>query len=242
MAFLITIWQDWLYTPLLNLLIIFYNTSTNFNLGWAVVQLTVFIRILLLPFTIIVQQDRVINDDLRKEIGEAQSDLASDPVQRKIIVRQILRRRRVRPWAKATTIGVQLLVLVLLYQVFLGGINSGEKLNVLYSSVATPDFVNTIFYGIDIGTRGFILPLIVVVLLLLETTFALWMRRQYNDFNDLLYLILFPAFTFIALYYLASVKALFILTSMVFSIIVTAISTAIFKMVENNKTTEEKKK
>ncbi|MBP7060891.1 MAG: hypothetical protein KBA91_02850, partial [Candidatus Moranbacteria bacterium] len=65
-----TLWNDFLYQPLFNFLIWVYNNWTDMNFGWSVVYLTVILRLVLLPFTLVSERNRVRNaelaDDVRK--------------------------------------------------------------------------------------------------------------------------------------------------------------------------------
>ena len=70
-----TIWNDFLYQPVFNLLIWIYNNWTDANLGWAVVYLTVILRLALLPFSIVTEKNKAKNVDLDKEIDGLQKDL-----------------------------------------------------------------------------------------------------------------------------------------------------------------------
>ena len=57
-------WNVYLYQPLFNFLIWIYNNWTNMNFGWAVVYLTLILRFVLLPFTLINERNRVRNAEI----------------------------------------------------------------------------------------------------------------------------------------------------------------------------------
>ncbi|MEK7102209.1 MAG: hypothetical protein AAB912_01095, partial [Patescibacteria group bacterium] len=61
-------WNDYLFRPLLNILIWLYNNWAGENLGWAVVILTVSLRVLLLPFSIISERNAVRYERLHERI------------------------------------------------------------------------------------------------------------------------------------------------------------------------------
>jgi len=81
-----------------------------------------------------------------------QNEFKDDPIARKDHIREVLRANRIQPWASAILLGIQLLALVLLYQVFVGGMTG--KLNALYPSIARPDVINTRFLGFDIAQKN----------------------------------------------------------------------------------------
>ncbi len=51
------IWHDYLFAPLLNFLIWLYNGPAYENLGLAVVYMTVGLRLVLVPFSIIAERN-----------------------------------------------------------------------------------------------------------------------------------------------------------------------------------------
>lgn len=225
-----TFWNDFLYRPVFNLLIWIYNNWTNQNLGWAVVYLTILLRMALLPFTLITEKTNSDNKGLEKEVERIDKEFRQDPVQRKNEIRQIVRKRKFRPWAKVISIGVQLLVFILLYQVFIRGITGRNLIDYLYPIVDFPGKINTNFYGFELGqTHTFFWPFAVAAILFLE------IYIEYRKFNgrltrgNLAYLILFPVFSFFALWFLPMVKSLFVLTSVLFSDIIHQFSLLVFQ-------------
>lgn len=232
---LITIWNDFLYQPLFNALIWLYNNWTNANLGWAVVYLTIILRFILLPFTLVTEKARARQEDLGHQAEELEKAYRNDPVMRKEEMRKLLRQRRVRPWSKAVVLGVQVLVLILLYQVFLRGITGEKVIKFLYPSVNFPGKINTIFYGFELGkVHDWIWPAIVALFLLVEIYLGLRKNKAVGK-SDLAYFILFPAFSFLALWLLPMVKSLFILTSLIFSVIIHQLSKLIFRPIKAKK-------
>ena len=63
------IWQLYLYQPLVNLLVYLYNNVAAANLGWAIVALTVCLRIVLLPLSILSERNKFLMDE-NDEVAE----------------------------------------------------------------------------------------------------------------------------------------------------------------------------
>ena len=214
-------WDEYLYRPVFNGLIWMYNNWTEQSLGWAVVYLTLLLRLVLLPFTIIDERNKVRNEALYDEIRDAEKGYKGDAVLMKEEVRKILRKRKVQPWAKAMVLGLQAVMLLLLYQVFTGGTTGERVAKMLYPSVNHPATINTIFYGFDIAeARDYLWSGVVAIWLAMEIYFGIKRRKTDPNGGDLAYFILFPLAVFLALWFLPMVKALFVLTSMIFSAIV----------------------
>ncbi|MBU0661096.1 YidC/Oxa1 family membrane protein insertase [Patescibacteria group bacterium] len=236
------IWNDLLYRPVFNGLIWIYNNWTNNSLGWAIVYLAVLSRVVLLPFTMVNEKAKADNLELQKELNRINREFAKDPVLKKEEVRKVLKKRKVRPWAKAIVLGIQALVLVLLYQVFLQGITGEKILRVLYPFIEFPGKMNTVFYGFDLGmVHSVFWAGLVAAILMFEIYMELRKQKEGSGSSDLMYFILFPIAVFATLYILPMVKALFILTSIIFSFIVHQFSKIIFTPSKKEKKEEVKK-
>ncbi len=236
---MLTIWNEFLYKPLFNLLIWIYNNWTAGDLGWAVVYLTIILRVALLPFFLINEFNRLKNEELYKEIKDIDKVYQNDQVLKKQEIRRVLKQRRVQPWAKVVVLGIQALVLVLLYQVFLRGITGEKILKILYNSVEFPGVINTYFYGFDLGMRhDFIWAGAVGVFLLVEIYLKFRRLKGGVQKRDLAYFIFFPLAVFIMLWLLPMVKSLFILTSFIFSVVAGKIAKLFFHGKTKNKLAE----
>ncbi len=213
-----TIWHDFLYTPLLNVLIWLYNVPAFGNLGVAIIYLTIFIRIILLPFTVVSERSKILYEKLSQKIEKIGHDFKNDQIQKKEMIRKVMREHRVSPWAKVMVLGFQALILVLLYQVFIGGING--KLGDLYSWVAHPDFINTNFLNYDLGERSLFWSGLVGIVLFLEIFIDFRSKSSGLAKSEVAYMIFFPAACFFVLWLLPMAKSIFILTSLCFSFLV----------------------
>jgi YidC/Oxa1 family membrane protein insertase len=197
-----------------------------FNLGVAVIILTILLRIVLLPFTILSERGKMISQRIKKDLAEIDHDYINDPIRKKQAIRNYLKKKKIRPWAKAVVLGVQGLVLVLLYQVFLGGINTEVKLHLLYPGITRPDFINTDFFGFDIGQRYLLLPpAIAAGYLFAQFLIHSFTHQREMNKKEQVYGLFFPVIIFGILYLLPSVKSIFILTSLVISSIISMIIT-----------------
>lgn len=228
---MIYIWNTYFFQPVFNILIYFYNETAVQSLGLAVIYLTVLIRLLLLPFSVISVWKKSFHKKLSREIEKIALAYKNDPVLQNQEIREFLKTHRVNPWSKAIVLGVQALALILLYQVFLGGIR-GTKMDMLYEWVDRPDFVNTVFFGFELGARNFIWPAIVAVFIYLQVSFDQRKKRAMLLNSDIVYKYFFPLVVFCILYILPMVKSLFLLTSLLFSVIVVGGIEALFNLMD----------
>lgn len=222
-------WHDFLYTPLLNFLMFLYTGPAGLSLGIAIIELTVLLRFVLLPLSLLDERNAYKYEKLDRRIQAIERDFKNDAVLRKEKIRELLKEYKVSYWSKVVVLGVQLLVLILLYQVFMGGIEFTRH-EVLYSWVSVPVEVNTRFLGFDLAERSTMWGGIVAALLFLQIYTVQKQREHTVTRSDVMYLFLFPIFTFTILSILPMVKALFVLTSMLFTMIIFTLRKALFKV------------
>jgi membrane protein insertase Oxa1/YidC/SpoIIIJ len=212
------IWNEILFRPLLNLLVGLYNTIGLQNLGLAIIWLTILTRIALLPFFFAAERQKQKHVELNKELLKLQRSFSNNPSVLRDEQRKIFKRLKIRRWPKIISLAIQGLILVLLYQVFVGGINLAEIVDSLYSFVHVPRSVQTFFLGVDVAEKSILLSLIPAALLALTIVIdhggfkIKWTQRDFG------LLIGFPLLTFAILYSLPSVKALFVMSSQLFSL------------------------
>lgn len=222
-------WYLFLYQPLVNVLVLIYEKIANGNLGWAVVWLTIFLRIVLLPLTILSERNNLRRQKAEMEAEKAIVAYRNDHLAQREAARIIMKKYHISPWAKAVMLGVQVLVLVLLYQVFIGGITGDKILKTLYPGVDFPGRMNVNFYGFDIGlSHDFLWSGLTAVYLFGSILLEQKMKRSHQK-SDVVYLFFFPLFTFVVLWILPMVKSLFILTTMIFSDIIGLFRFILFK-------------
>ncbi|MBI5729011.1 MAG: YidC/Oxa1 family membrane protein insertase [Candidatus Magasanikbacteria bacterium] len=223
-----TLWFAVLYQPLFNTLIWIYSNVANENLGWAVIWLTIFLRILLLPLSIISEYNEVRHQQVVDEAGKVLQSYKNDRVAQKEVARQIMKKYHMSPWAKVLSLIIQLLVLILLYQVFIRGITGDKVIKILYSFIDFPGKINTNFYGFEIGRVHDWLWAGIASVYLFVSIFLESRGRKVWERSEMYYLLFFPLFTFIVLWYLPMVKSLFILTTMIFSDTITLVRHIVF--------------
>lgn len=221
------VWTVCLYQPLLNALVWIYNGLAHQNMGWAVVILTLFLRLALLPLSIISQRDMLRQRQVEADARKAAESYKKDRVAQNEEYRKIMRANRISPWAKVIVLGIQALVLVLLYQVFISGIFGERLVSVLYQSVSFPGTINNLFYGHNIGLSHDTMWAGICALYLFFGILIEKIADKKWEKSEAVFLILFPLFVYILLWILPMAKSLFILTSMVFSDILTLTRKAI---------------
>lgn len=221
-------WHNYLVVPLLNVLIWLYDTAAFGNLGVAVIEMTVLLRLALLPLTIVSESDEIKYEKLETEVEGIMEHFKNDRVQAHEEVRALLKRNRISHWAKTLVLFVQLLTLIVLYRVFVSGINN--QLGGLYGWIQTPQIpINISFFGFDIGLRNVWWALAVGVVVYIDIVREQKKVAHLLGPQDAFFRYGFPIFSVVILSLLPMVKSIFILTSMAFSAVITLIRRALWR-------------
>jgi len=159
MSFIFTLFNQVLFYPLLNVLILIYNFLPYQDLGVAIIILTVLIRFLLYPLSKkSIQSQQAINK-LQPKIKEIQKKFKKKEDQARETM-LLYQKYKVNPMAGCLPILVQLPVLIALFQVFSIGSNLNQ-LDYLYNFVQRPEVINFMFLGIiDLSRRSIILSVL----------------------------------------------------------------------------------
>ncbi len=216
------LWRALFVYPLLDVLMFLYDTVAFGNLGVAVIEMTFLLRFALLPITVLAERDSARYERLEAEVAGIQKAFKGDAVMANDRIRDLLKKRKVSPWAKTSILAIQLLVLVALYQVFLRGIDAHlDRLATWVNPPAMP--INTMFLGFDLGSRNFFWSFAVGLYLYLEIVHEQRKVGHLLGRQDAIYRYAFPIFTVVLLSLLPMVKSLFVLSSMTFSLTVSSL-------------------
>lgn len=218
--FLTQLWNTYLYEPLINISVYFYNGLAGENIVWAVVLLTVSLRLILLPLSILTERNKTKFAAMKDEFDNIQKKFKNDTVQKKVEIRQLLRKNKFSPWAKAVLLGIQVLVFIVLYQVFIGGVKGKISRDMLYGWVDFPSVINTDFFGFNAAEPSFVWAAVVGLLLMWQVRREFKHRHGKLTKSDLYYSILFPGSVTLFLWLLPMVKSIYILTTVLFSVII----------------------
>ncbi len=213
------IWHVYFYDPILNLLVLLYNGPAQRNLGLALIELTILVRVVLLPFTLISLRAASRFERLRRKVFSLEEAHKNDPVRRRESIRHLLEKHHINPWAKAAVLGFQFVVLIVLYRVFLSAIRH-QDFTGLYLWNQAPDFLDPQVLGFDLTNHNPILPAVIGFLLYAELHLEQGKHRSTLTNRDVIFRLIFPLSVFFALYALPAGKSIFVLTSIIFTFII----------------------
>ena len=159
MDLLITAFNEILYRPIFNGLVLLYNIIPGHDLGVAIIILTVLIRFLLYPLSRKAIQSQKAMTKLQPEIKEIRKKYKNKEEQAKAMM-DLYKKYKINPLSGCLPILIQFPILIALYRVFFTGLDP-QKLDGLYNFIARPDLLDPIFIGIiDLSQRSIVLAIL----------------------------------------------------------------------------------
>ncbi len=153
-----------LYRPLYNALIFLVWLIPGHNVAWAIIILTIIIRLILLPSSLKAARAQIKLRDLQPELTKIQAEYKDDKTKQSQAVMAFYKKHKVSPWGSCLPLLIQFPILIVLYYVFINGLGT-QRFDLLYSFMPRPEFINTIWLGIDLAKPDrWVLPIITGIL------------------------------------------------------------------------------
>jgi YidC/Oxa1 family membrane protein insertase len=217
-----------LYKPLFNSLVLFYNILPGHDFGIAIIALTLAIKFILYPLSVKAFKSQKVLQDLQPKVKEIQNKYKDDKEKLAKATLDLYKNEKINPFSGFFLAFVQLPILIALYNVFWQGLKP-EQLNNLYSFISNPSQINPMFLGmVDLSKPNIYFAIIAGVLQFFQTKMVA--SNQKKDKNaskapdmaqamqtQMLYV--FPVITIIILLSLPSALGLYWIISSIFSII-----------------------
>jgi YidC/Oxa1 family membrane protein insertase len=162
-------WQQLLYYPILNLLVFFYQILFQ-NLGLAILAMTFVLRAVLVPLTLPTLKAAQKQKDLAPELEKLKKKHKDDKEKLAKAQMEFYRQHNVNPAAGCLPQILQLIVLIVLYQVFIQVLSNDGQAVLQLNEVLYFDFlkldpgrtINTSFgpWNLSSPDRFFVLPIL----------------------------------------------------------------------------------
>ena len=144
---MIEIYNFIIYQPILNVLVIFYNTIAFYDFGLAIIFCTIFIRLILYPVFHKSTKHQLVMQKLQPKL-EKIKDLHKDDKEKQLkATMEIYKEHGINPLSGILLLFVQLPFLIALYQIFFNKLTP-ETLSGLYSFVSAPENFSASFLGL----------------------------------------------------------------------------------------------
>ncbi len=163
MSIVSSLYTEVLFRPLFNLLIGITNVLPGHSVGWAIIFVTLIVRLLLLPSFLhqakTMQKNQIKMQQVQAKLDDAKKKHKNDKAKQAEETMRIYREAGVNPASGCLPLIVQLPVLITLYQVFFSGLTP-DTYHFLYRFVATPELLRFTFLGINLSTPSLLLGII----------------------------------------------------------------------------------
>lgn len=149
-----------IFQPILNLLIWFYNVLPGSDMGFAIIALTIVVKLILHPFTRAqIKQQRALQD-IQPKITEVRARFKDDKEAQAKELMELYKREKVNPASSCLPLLIQLPVFIGLFRALQDGL-AAKSLDLLYPFVANPGSINHMFIGVvDLTKPNYVLAVL----------------------------------------------------------------------------------
>ncbi|MCW1930647.1 MAG: YidC/Oxa1 family membrane protein insertase [Candidatus Kerfeldbacteria bacterium] len=232
------VWHTLLYQPIYNALIFFYLYNPIRDMGVAVILLTIFMRIVLLPFSIRAARSEYRLAQLEPLFAEIHKRYKYNVEKQREATRALLKKHKIGIFSNLVSLFFQILVFLILYRVFSSGLQPYGDENILYPFFHHVKVVGTNFFG----SFSLLIPYLPASLCAAGLTLLLQGTRKVQGHLtsvDRAALIFFPIGIFLATIALPSGKAIFLCTSMLFTLWIRLVKVVVVRYVIKDKELKE---
>jgi YidC/Oxa1 family membrane protein insertase len=152
-----TIWTTLFYQPIYNALIFIINNITLGDVGFAIIILTIFVKLILFPLTKKSIKSQILMKRIEPELKRIKKDFPNKEEQAKKTF-ELYKKYSVNPFSGCLVVLLQLPVIFALYYVFYKALPLGT--GPLYSFIHSPSSLHTNFLGlVDLHGKSLVLAL-----------------------------------------------------------------------------------
>jgi len=135
------------YQPIINLLVFLHNIIPGNDFGWAIIGLTIVIKIILFPLNSKSLKSQKALQEIQPKVDELRKNLKDNKETMGKELMMLYKKEKVSPFSSCLPLLIQLPFLLAIFQVLRDGISNGS-FERLYSFIPAPEIVNTVFLGI----------------------------------------------------------------------------------------------
>jgi len=151
------LFNTFLYQPIINVLVLLYNTVAFGDWGGAIIILTVLVRLCLAPMYHKMLHQQAIIQKTRPELLKIQEEHKDNKEKQTLLMMELYKKHKINPFYTFLVLLIQLPVLWALFKAFTSGLN-GKIAEVLYPFISNPGEFNHIAFGtLDLNERSVLL-------------------------------------------------------------------------------------
>lgn len=218
------------YQPFFNILVFFYwvldlVTGGNADMGIAVILLTLLIRVILLPLSLAGHRSERERRDIASQIKTIEDAHAADPILVKSKRKKVLERSKPVIFAELFALFVQVTIAIMLWRIFKTGL-TGDDIHLIYPFMPDITIPEKIIFlnRIDLSETSFLLNLIQSLLIfVMETLNNVTSPYRVSRGEVVRMQLILPVVSFLIFMALPAGKKLFVITTLIFSIVLKSI-------------------
>ena len=173
--------NQFLYRPLLNILVVLCLFLPGKDFGLAIIIVTVAFKAFLAPLNNKMEKNRKDLVKIQPEIKKIQKEFKGDETQQLEKLKALYKEYKINPLNSFTPLLIQFPILIALYQVFMKGLNPAD----LYSFIPYSGSINYSFFGIDLTTSSLVLAIMTVAVYFVQLKSSLSQTKQTNNKKDI---------------------------------------------------------
>lgn len=168
--FLSTLFNEVLYRPILNFLVLLQNAIPGHDFGLAIIILTALIRLILWPLAGQSIRSQKALQEIQPELNAIKEKYKDDKAKQMQLTMDLYKSKNINPAAGCVPLLIQLPVLIALYYALWAGLKHESVAASLYSFVHLSDGINFNFLGlIDLSQKSVPLGLLAGALQFYQT-------------------------------------------------------------------------
>ncbi len=170
------IFNTLLYQPIFNLIVFLYDVLPGSDIGFAIIALTILIKLVLWPLMGKSLKSQKALQDIQPKIEELKEKHKDDKEGLAKAMMELYKQEKVNPLSSCFPVLIQLPILLALYRVLLNGFGP-ETFDQLYGFVANPGIIDYVFLGfLDLAKPSIYLAILAGIFQYFQTAMLLSKR------------------------------------------------------------------
>lgn len=233
------LYHTFLYQPLLNALVVLYQTIAFEDLGVAIIILTIITRLIFMPLFQKAMKQQAIIQKLKPELEKIDKQYEGNLEEKGRAQMALYKEHKINPFSMIFTLFIQLLILIPLFQIFHavpGSLNAQD----MYPFIRLPEVFHHSFLGlIDLQGQSLVLIVIASVLQFAQTKLSFSIQKNVNKIAQQMAFV-GPAIIIIFLWAAPAAVWLYLVASNTFSVIQQMIVNRQFREEKEEQNNEKK--
>jgi len=207
---MVYLFQTYIYTPILSVLVFIYQNTSFHDLGVAIIELTILVRIVLFPIFFKSAKDQALMQRIQPHIKEIQEKHKDNKEAQAKALLSLYKEHKLNPFSGFFLLLLQLPVFFALYQVFQNELSNGL-------------FDNLVFLGlINLGETSVVIAIVAALFQFVQTKLMMAKTKK-GEVNTMasmnkIMVVVGPAISFFILLNLPAALGFFWIISTLFSI------------------------